>query len=58
MTDQRSVGAAFDQAGPTGEFLDRSGRIAYFEHLLSDLDADERAGLDAALLKIARRVEA
>ena len=35
----------------------RGGRIAYFEHLLSDLDPDERAGLDAALLKIARRVE-
>ena len=35
----------------------RSGRIAYFEHLLADLDPEERAGLDAALLKIARRVE-
>ena len=36
----------------------RSKRVGYFEHLLQDLDADERAALDAALAKIARRVEA
>ena len=35
----------------------RAKRVAYFEYLLADLDADERASLDAALLKIARRVE-
>ena len=34
----------------------RAKRVAYFEHLLADLDADERSSLDAALLKIARRV--
>ena len=36
----------------------RRKRVAYFEHLLQDLDEAERAALDAALLKIARRVEA
>jgi DNA-binding MarR family transcriptional regulator len=35
----------------------RAKRVAYFEYLLADLDRDERSGLDAALLKIARRVE-
>ena len=35
----------------------RAKRVAYFEFLLKDLDAEERAGLDATLLKIARRVE-
>jgi len=35
----------------------RRKRVAYFEHLLQDLDEAERAALDAALLKIAQRVE-
>jgi DNA-binding MarR family transcriptional regulator len=35
----------------------RAKRVAYFEYLLADLDEDERTSLDAALLKIARRVE-
>ena len=35
----------------------RAKRVAYFEFLLADLDGDERSRLDAALLKIARRVE-
>jgi DNA-binding MarR family transcriptional regulator len=35
----------------------RSRRVAYFEYLLEDLDAEEQASLDAALLKIAKRVE-
>jgi DNA-binding MarR family transcriptional regulator len=35
----------------------RAKRVAYFEYLLADLDENERRGLDAALLKIARRVE-
>lgn len=35
----------------------RAKRVAYFEHLLADLGEEERSRLDAALLKIARRVE-
>ena len=35
----------------------RAGRLAYFEYLLEDLSPEERGSLDAALLKIARRVE-
>lgn len=35
----------------------RAKRVAYFQYLLADLDEDERTSLDAALLKIARRVE-
>lgn len=35
----------------------RARRIAYFEFLLQDLDTEERAALDEALLRIARRVE-
>lgn len=35
----------------------RARRVTYFEHLLQDLDTEQRAALDDALLKIARRVE-
>ena len=35
----------------------RAKRVAYFQYLLADLDEAERTTLDAALLKIARRVE-
>jgi DNA-binding MarR family transcriptional regulator len=35
----------------------RKGRVAYFERLLENLSPEERAGLDASLLKMARRVE-
>lgn len=35
----------------------RAKRVAYFEYLLADLDGEERSSLDAALLKIARRIE-
>lgn len=34
----------------------RASRVAYFEHLLADLDEEERTRLDAALRKIAARV--
>ena len=35
----------------------RRKRVTYFEHLLEDLEPDERERLDASLLSIARRVE-
>lgn len=35
----------------------RKKRVAYFEHLLAELDQNEQNMLDIALMKIARRVE-